>query len=354
MPRKHSHWPRCPSIAIVCPGGDPFPKVPILKNAIFLSLAFCLVLLTPGVRAQDAANASATPEEPGGNETVEVAMQAPPPLWRLTRPSNPDSEVWVIGTIDSMPRNLNWNKKAIGDLLDGARAIIMPPQPSVDLVDIGWFLIWHGSEFSLPRGKRLEATLSDSVRAHFIAVRTSLGQDEDRYATDIPLRAVIRLQGDFQNKYKLGGGAGGAIRSLASSKHVPITPAGKFEVMDILRGMLKLPIEKQNVCLADALDDVDRLAQHAEIAARAWAKGDFKTVKAHYAEYRMLDCITAAMQAVANLNEFQTATYVTAINGAFAKPGKTVVTIGIGPLLRDNGVLARLVKQGVVVEAPPE
>ena len=318
-----------------------FLKVSILKKAFFLALSLSVLLLAPGVRAQD--------------ESVEVATRATPPLWRLSRPANPDSEVWVIGTVGAMPRGLDWNKKAIADLLDGARTILMPPQPSIDIVDIGWFVIWHGGEFSLPRGQTLDATLPDAVRAHFVTVRTSLGQDEDRYKTDIPLRAILRLQGDFQDKYKLGGGEPGrTIRSLASSKRVPIAPVGKFEVMDTLRAALKMPQDKQSACFATALDDIDRMAQHAEIAARAWASGDFKTVKAHYAEYHTMDCITASLQSAAGINEYQVATYVSAVDEALTKPGKTIVTIGIGPLLRDNGVLARLVKQGVVVEAPPE
>ncbi len=313
-----------------------------MKRLACCALALCLSVLPFGAGAQD--------------ESIEVAHRAGPAVWRLTNAAVPDAEVWVLGTVGAMPRDLDWNKDFLADLMDGARAVVMPPQASVDLVDAAWFLIWHGDEFSLPRGQTLEAILPENVRTHFIAVRISLGQDEEHYATDIPLRAIIRLQGDFQRKYKIGGGEpGSTIRSLARRKRIAIAPAGQFEVMDLLRAMLKLPLGKQSACLALALDDIDRMSLHADIAARAWAVGDFKTVRANFGEYRFFDCVTAALQSAADLSELQVTTYTGAIYDALLKPGKTIVAIGMGPWLRDNGVLARLAAQpNISVDSPPE
>jgi hypothetical protein len=45
--------------------------------------------------------------------------------------------------------------------------------------------------------------------------------------------------------------------------------------------------------------------------------------------------------------------YIAAINAALDKPGKTVVAIGIGPLLRPGGVLERLQALHIGMESPP-
>ena len=58
--------------------------------------------------------------------------------------------------VGALPKDLDWNKQYLSELLDGARAILMPPKADVALVDIAWFLISHGGELSLPRGQTLE------------------------------------------------------------------------------------------------------------------------------------------------------------------------------------------------------
>src|SRR5579859_5099393 len=61
-------------------------------------------------------------------EIVEVQAAPGPAVWHLTRG---DSEVWILGTVGSMPDGLKWNKDYLAELLDGARAIVMPPRPSI-------------------------------------------------------------------------------------------------------------------------------------------------------------------------------------------------------------------------------
>ena len=47
-------------------------------------------------------------------------------------------------------------------------------------------------------------------------------------------------------------------------------------------------------------------------------------------------------------------TFVTAIDAALNQPGKTIVVINMGPLLRKNGVLERLTARHITIEAPAE
>src|SRR5260221_12236947 len=101
-------------------------------------------------------------------ESVEVNAKPGPAVWHLTRGN---SEVWILGLVGAMPKDMEWNKQYLSELLDGARAILMPPKANVGLVDAGWFLIMHGGELSLPRGQTLDAGLPDPLRARFEAAR---------------------------------------------------------------------------------------------------------------------------------------------------------------------------------------
>jgi hypothetical protein len=319
-----------------------YPMMPLLA----LALAF----LSANALAQtEQAPAAAFWAEP---EIVEVQAAPGPAVWHLTRG---DSELWVLGTVGAMPDGLSWNKTYLGELLDGAREILLPPRPSIGVFEGAWFLLTHGSEFSLPRGQTLEPSLEPELRARFIALREKLDETESRYRTDTPMRAALRLFGDLSDKLDLTRDEPrDTIRSLARAKRVPFAPIAKYEVLDAAEDVLKLNLAQQKVCLAQSVEDVDRAFANAVPAAEAWAVGDIRTVKAHYGDSRLLDCVTAAVHAVADINERNVADYTAAILAALDKPGKAVAVIDIGPLLRRGGVLERLKMAQVAIEGPAE
>lgn len=313
-------------------------------------LALCFAAPLQGAAAQTAEPKPV--ENWGAPEIVEVQAAPGPAVWHLTRG---ESEVWILGTVGGMPDGLAWNKNYLAELLDGARAILMPPRPSVGVFEGAWFLIKNGGKFSLPRGQSLEPSLSPELRARFVALREKLGEDEGRYRTDTPLRAALRLFQDVGDKLDLTRDEPrDTIDQLARSKHVPSAPIARYEVLDAAEDVLKLDLAQQKVCLALSVEDADRAFAHAVPAAQAWAIGDIRGVKANYGDSRVLDCVTAAVHSVADINERNVADYTASINAALDKPGKTIAVIDIGPLLRRNGVLDRLQALHVAIEGPAE
>jgi hypothetical protein len=318
----------------------------VLGGAAFLALALTIL----PARAQP--EAAKAPEEWADIESVTVKGEPGPAVWRLTRGA---SEVWVLGTVGPLPRDMEWNRATATDLLDGARALLLPPRADVNLVDVAWFLLRHGSELSLPRGQRLEDGLPPDLRAHFTAAIMAIGADADDYRTDIPIRAAVRLGQDFQKKADLGYREPRAtVESLASRKRISTTPVYRFEVMDAVRDLLKLTPDQQRACLSQAVEDVTWARAHALAAARAWAVGDIRTVKGHYSESRLFACVIAQVERAGDINARATAETVAAIDAALNQPGKTVALVAMGPLLRRDGVLARLKAKGVTIEAPVE
>jgi hypothetical protein len=285
-------------------------------------------------------------------ESVEVRERPGPALWHLTRGN---SEVWLLGLAGALPKDLDWNKQYLSELLDGARAILMPPKADIALTDIAWFLIRHGGELSLPRGQTLEETLPEDLRARFIAARDKVSDDRSEYHTDIPIRAAMRLQQDLRQKQDFSFREPRAtIETLAYRKRIRNDPVTRFEAMDAIREVLTLTPQQQRACLAQAVEDVNWALGHAERSARAWAVGDIKTVKANYSEWRLGSCIMAAVQRFSDIDGRNVAEYVAAIDAALDRPGKTIVVINMGPLLRKNGVLERLTAKHITIEAPAE
>jgi hypothetical protein len=317
-----------------------------LRSAVFLTLA----LMVLPARAQP--EPVRTPEEWTEIESVTVKAKPGPAVWRLTRGA---SEVWILGTVGPLPREMDWNRDAVADLLDGARAVLLPPRADFNLVDIAWFLLRHGSELSLPRGETLEGSLPPDLRTRFKAAIAAIGGDAGDYRTDIPIRAATRLNQDFFRKADLGYREPRAtVERLASRKRLSTAPVLRFDVMDAVRDLLKLTPEQQRTCLSQAIEDVVWSRVHAEPAARAWAVGDIRNVRDNYSESRLFGCVIAQVERIGDIDARNTAETVAAIDGALNQPGKTVALVALGPLLRKNGVLARLKAKGVVIEAPAE
>ena len=285
-------------------------------------------------------------------EAVEVRERPGPAVWHLTRGN---SEVWLLGLAGALPRDLDWNKQYLSELLDGARAILMPPKADIALTDIAWFLIRHGGELSLPRGQSLEDGLPEDLRARFIVARDRVGGDASDYRTDIPIRAAMRLQQDLREKLDFSFREPRAtIENLAYRKRIKNDPVTRFEAMDAIREVLTLTPQQQRSCLAQAVEDVNWALGHADRSARAWAVGEIRTVKANYSEWRLGTCIMAAVQKFSDIDGRNVSEYVSAIDAALDKPGKTIVVINMGPLLRKNGVLERLTAKHITIEAPAE
>lgn len=285
-------------------------------------------------------------------ETVTVEARPGPAVWHVSRGN---SEVWILPVVGQLPKGLEWNKDYLSDLLDGASAILTRPRPNVNMFDVGWFLLTRGSELSLPRGQTLEGVLPDDLRGRFVAARRAVASDEDDYRTDTPLRAGVRLAQDLNKRLQMDGGEpGDTINRLARGKGIERRPVRRFDVMDAARDTLRLTPQQQQACLSLAVDDVQWSLAHADAAGRAWAVGDVKGMKTHFRESQGGNCVMAAVGRFADIDARNISEFVTAIDAALARPGKTVVVIRIDQLLRKGAVLDRLKAMGAAIEAPAE
>jgi uncharacterized protein YbaP (TraB family) len=313
-------------------------------------LLACVVACLPAAAAAQAPDPAPAPEW-AEFETVHAEARPGPAVWHVARG---DSEVWILGTIGALPKDLNWNKAYVSELMDGAKVMLRPAGASVGIGDGVWLLINYGNRLSLPRGQALEALMTPELRARFVALRTSLGRDENRYRTDSPFRAGMRIANDFRDKRGLTGQPG--IADIADDKDVPVKPAGKQEsAYDAIREVLTLPVDKQMICLGQIVDELDYQSRHAESAARAWAVGDIRAIKANLSDRPdLMDCIGSMAGTLAALRARNSATTVQAIETALTQKGKTILLVDMRELLRRDGVLERLENRGLTIEGPRE
>ena len=151
-----------------------------------------------------------------------------------------------------------------------------------------------------------------------------------------------------------GGQPRGKIGEIARRHRIERRSVARFEAMDVVRELLKLSPAQQRQCLSQAVDDVLWAAAHAEPAARAWAVGNVRAMKTHYAESRLMNCAIGSVTRAAQIEARNVAETVSAIDAALKKPGKTVAIVNLGPLLRKGGVLEKLAAMGITIQTPAE
>jgi hypothetical protein len=329
-----------------------------MEKAVAVLLGCLLAGAAPAVAQAPGKPAPETPPEVWSSslpadavESVTVTADARgPAIWRLRRSAG---EVWILGTIGPMPEDLAWNHESLQRLVADAHQLLLPPAPDVGLLDAGWFYLWHGDLLRQPNGRSLKESLPPDLAAQFARAAALAGKTIADYGNDAALVAAMRLERDFLAARKLSRREPRrAVERLARRARVPVRRMGEFDLMPTVRAVLALPQDRQQPCLAQAADDIVRQARDAVAAADAWADGAIEQVKAHYAETKLLECVTGASPQAAGINALSVSLIVKGLDQALGEGGKSAAVISIGPLLRKGGVLEQLAAKGVTISHP--
>ncbi len=306
--------------------------------------AIALLVLTAG------APSTAPIQDWSNIETVVVRAQAAgPALWHIATPT---SEVWILPTVSPVPKDLTWDSKFIADQIKGSRAVLLPPRATMGVFEGLWFWMTDMYKLEQPDGVALESTLPEPLKSRFVATRSRIGQDADRYAKFLGGVAALRLEGDYFDFAKLSrDGPQKTVENIASNAGVSQKTAATYPAMDVIRDVPKMTPAAHRACLENALSDIDTASAHAVAAARAWAVGDVAGVKANYIETRLDDCLQQN-GAYARLRETANQDMTNAIEAALKTPGKTFAVMPMGFFLRKGGVLERLEAAGLTVTGP--
>lgn len=274
-----------------------------------------------------------------------VAPSPGPVLWRVSRG---DSVVWILGALPVMPKAQRWNSARLERVIDAANVVLIRPRATVDLFTVIGVLL----HLNLPHGRTLDQELPPDLEARFADARALAGQPAARYAHMKPVWAALRLYMDFASRAQLSRDEPEAtVVRLAHRHHAPVRPIATYRAKPVVRNIADLSDAQSQACLADVVGDIDHASANVAPAAQAWARGDLRAVRAHYAESAFLLCLEQAPSfvALANRNVEDT---VKAIDTALARPGKSVAVFTLDDLLREGGALARLRAEGASVTAP--
>ncbi|HEX3673405.1 MAG TPA: TraB/GumN family protein [Rhizomicrobium sp.] len=314
------------------------------------SLALALLLAVPAVALAQDASAPPVQDWSKDGEVVIVTAERPgPALWHIARNG---SDVWILGVVTPVPRGLKWNSTEIESIILGAKRVYLPPELTAGVIETSWFLLTGLHKLKLQEGQTLQTALPADLRARYAAWLVKLGKDADTDADYLPAIAALDLENMFRKSAGLEENPDKRIRKLAEKDGVPAAPVSVYQAMPIVNEVQTMSPANENACMKNALDDIDTEAVHAEAAARAWAVGDVAGIKANYSEAKLYDCFSQTRTFAAD-REHLTDDALNAVRDSLATPGKSLIVMNIGPLLRQGGLIDRLKQQNITVEGPP-
>ena len=282
------------------------------------------------------------------SELLVVARASGPAMWRVKRGA---SEVVVLGSWSPLAHLQVWDRGRLTTNLEGARALLMPPEPKVGVFE-GAKLMLRAGAVRLPGFKPLRAELPPTLATKFAQAVKIARSDPKRYDKWRPAAAGLLLLGDFHRAAGLSDlKPGTTIAKLAKDKGVRVERTGRLGVGGALDAMVGLPPDRQLACLDAAADQVIFEAAHVRAAGQAWADGRLRDLRGLESNAVLDRCLLPQANVRAVLDR-AAGDAAKAVDEALAKPGRTVAVVDLRLLDRPSGVLDRLKAEGAEISAP--
>jgi uncharacterized protein YbaP (TraB family) len=318
-----------------------------------------------------AAHASAPPIEPPHTlDVVDVTGVMPGPgLWQVRRG---DHILWLVGTLNPVPKGMQWRSAELDARLAEADAVLGGPGGSIStgrgMLRAMTLLPSALGVRKLPDGKTLADVLAPELHARWSELKAEhlgRGRAIERWR---PMFAAQKLH------YKAVERAGLSFRSPVIDH---VAEAGKRRDLPRINATLALKLDEPRQALREFkqgdLNDIDcfeRTLQRLEsdvalltARAEAWATGDVEALRALHDSDPDSACIQALASApvlqkngLADVRAQTRARWLEAAEEALGAHRTTVGTVPIELLLDagPDGVLATFAARGYVVFGPDD
>ncbi|WAC59820.1 TraB/GumN family protein [Brevundimonas sp. SL130] len=293
------------------------------------------LILALGLIAAATPTLAQTAEEPATvDEIIVVARRIEGPMWEVQRG---DSTLILVGSINGLPRDMEWRTDALVSAVEGADRVLFPIQGQASLADVGR-LLWRMRTLTrLPDGRTSADYLSPDLEARV-----------ERITAEGPSRqSMMMLSADLMEH---GGYARRArpvsevVRRAARASRKPAEPVGVFHGDEMVEKILTTPPEAYLDCIEKAATAAEAGEAEGERRAEAWRRRQVPAVLASPLEQATNAC---SYWAVMGEGERLRGIWNKAVDEALSQPGVTVAIAPLRLLAETDGVLDRLETQGL-------
>jgi uncharacterized protein YbaP (TraB family) len=331
-----------------------------MKNKMRRSLTVASLLLAMcGVPAA----AIAQPDEQPIDEVVVTGEQPGPGLWKITHGGT--NVVWVLGTVNGIPKEMKWRSRQVEEVISHAQAVIFGENvtPNIGMFRALLLLPTVLKARFNPDKAVLKDIITPDRYERWLESRKKYFKDDEDVERIRPMFIAMGLASTATEKAGLDQASVGRIVASAAKKNgVPIRNAEvKIDLPDpkkAIRDFTGTPREKDVGCFNTVLDNVDEDIAKMKSRAAVWAVGDVEAFRKLPAPVSQRVCIDALTSAPALQDEFNklkdqvVEAWVWEVAKALELNEVTLAVISLDDILSPTGRIARLRERGYTVEAP--
>jgi uncharacterized protein YbaP (TraB family) len=324
-----------------------------LRTALW-ACGLAVALVSP-LRAAAEGSASA----PEVLEEVSVTGERPgPQMWRVSKGEN---VMWVLGTLQPLPKKLKWRSKPVEDVLAEAQEVLAGGvSVDADIGPITMFRLyrqWRRVQRN-PDKATLQSLVPEPLYARFATLKAKYAPRDEGLETMQPMFAGGFL---FRSAIKSAGlTASSAVQKtvlkLAKRRGVKVR---RIEIeIDDPRGLLdvigKTPLDAQLICLDTTLSRLELDVVASKARAEAWSIGDVDALR----NLPYVDQEAACWAALSNsprikqIGEQARNAWIAAADEMLEKNKTTLALQSMNRLLGPEGLLAQFRAKGYTVEGP--
>jgi uncharacterized protein YbaP (TraB family) len=300
-----------------------------------------------------AAAAGADQTAPALDEIVVTAERAGPGMWHVHRG---DANVWILGSISPLPRDITWRSKQVESVLESTSQVLVQKPIEISVPRILWMLIADRKYLMVGGGKKLKDVLPPDLHARFAAQRSKVGDDADKWERYRPIIAAAFLQQAAFHQVNLSMrlDLGAALRGLAKKHGVRIEEVKVAGVSDMLEALKTMPEATERTCVEASLTTLESGLPRLVERAQAWTSGNVERIE-NMPELKEVDACRNALDAgkgavdvIGRIRQ----TWLENIEKYLRSAGTTIAVVNLDLMLERGGLLDQLRAKGYEIDAP--
>jgi len=343
--------------------------MPIRHRLAHRLIVLLLVVTASQAAAVEAPAPSSSAAIPPGKVTelqgVSVSgVQPGPGLWKV---SKGDHVLWVLGTLDLLPKGMVWQARDVQAAIADSQQVLDKPQVKLD-AKLGFFgtigilpsLIGVRNN---PDGKRLVDVVPPDQYARWLVLKKKYLGWDNGVEKQRPIFAAAALfiaaikQADLSNDM-----IDPLIRKAAGQHGLKPTPVNYIVVVEqpkaVVKDFKKSPMDDGD-CFAKTLDHLDSDVALMRARANAWATGDLDALSRLPLSDQLQVCLAAVNQSgmaqelgLTAIEAHVESAWVTAASASLEANRTTFAQLPIQRLLGKHSYLTALQAKGYTVTPP--
>lgn len=298
-------------------------------------------------------------EAPAYMEEVIITGSWPGPrMWKVSKGNH---VLWLLGTLDPLPKKMSWESKEVEAIIEAAEEVLSS-EPSISpnaglFGKLRLYMQWRSMRKNERNGV-LKDFLPSDLYARFNDLKVKYAPKDDGIERLRPALAGGRLYLKAVDESGLAARnvVSKTVIKLAKKHHVKVHRA-ELKINDaggLLNELKEVPREAEIKCLESTMIRLEKDIGMMAARANAWAVGNLDALrKVAYTENASScwDILASSPRIKALMNEAQNA-WMSAAETALDRNTTTLAMWPINDILKQDGVLLKFRAKGYAVEEP--